>query len=66
MRVGGRARAVRRNRARRRLRAAWSHVAPRGVDVIIQADESYADKEFQEVVNDVAEALARARPGAER
>ena len=58
--VDGRARAVRRNKARRRLRAAWELAAPEnGVDVVIHADGSYADKNFQDVTNEVSLALER-------
>ena len=61
VRVEGRGRAVRRNRARRRLRAAWRAVAPeRGFDAVLYADAAYADKNFQTVTDDLRFALARA------
>ena len=61
VRVRGRARAVRRNRARRRLRAAWRAVGPaRGVDAVVYADESSADRNFQTLANELRCALERA------
>ena len=61
VRVAGRARAVRRNKARRRLREAWRTLPPpAGVDAVVYADESATDKNFQTLVNELSAALAEA------
>ena len=61
VRAVGPARAVTRNRVRRRLREAWRQLpAAEGVDVIVYADESLASKDFQTVSRDLKVALDRA------
>ena len=66
VRAEGRARAVRRNRARRRLRAAWRAVAPdHGLDAVVYADGTYADKNFQAVTEELRGALERAEGAGE-
>src|SRR5687767_7524986 len=50
IRSRGPARAVARNRCRRRLKAAWREVAPpTGWDAVVSADTSLNGKTFQEV-----------------
>ena len=64
VRVVGNARAVRRNRARRRLREAWRALPPpRGIDAALYADPSSLDKNFQELVGELSCALDRALGG---
>lgn len=61
VRASGPARAVTRNRARRRLREAWRLSAPeKGLDVVIHADGTYADKNYQAVVEELRRALDQA------
>ena len=58
-RIGG---AVRRNRARRVLRAALHEVAPRGVeghDIVLVAREAIGDARTQDLITEMTELLAR-------
>jgi ribonuclease P protein component len=53
--------AVRRNRARRRLRAAAAQCGLPDRDLVIQADGSVADMEFQELVEHMKSAMVATR-----
>ncbi len=60
--IGG---AVRRNRARRILRAALHEVAPRGVeghDVVLVARDAIRDARSRELIAEMTELLGRAEP----
>ena len=62
--MAGPARAVKRNRARRRLREAWRQTAPpRGLDVVVYTDTELSGKEFQAVRHELRLALERAQGG---
>ena len=63
----GPARAVTRNRARRRLRAAFAQVGPDvGWDVVIRANASLNGKSYQEIVSILQDALNSALQGEKR
>ena len=54
-------RAVTRNRARRRLRAAFEHCTVASpVDVVIRTDQRVAEMDFQELVNSLCASIAEA------
>lgn len=55
--------AVERNRIRRRVRAAFAKTAPPGYDVVVRADPSLAQVDYQELVSSMKDALSRAVEG---
>jgi ribonuclease P protein component len=60
VRVSGKARAVRRNRLRRRLRAAASVAGLEGRDVVVRAGAEALGLDFQDLVDHFRRAVARA------
>jgi ribonuclease P protein component len=52
--------AVTRNRARRRVRAAWATQTPQGWDVVVKGSGSLATLNFQDLEGHLAKALSQA------
>lgn len=53
--------AVRRNRIKRRIRAAVAEADVRGVDLVVRAEESAAGRDYQEMVEAIRRAAGRVR-----